>query len=362
MTLNYEIIHGLDFTNQEIEDALGRGELLSLELEFSRKCNIRCVYCYSNAGEALTGELTTEELKDVIDQAATLGARKIILIGGGEPLMYEGLREVVEHINAAGLEQTIFTNGVLLTRELAGFFFANKVSVVIKCNSLKQRVQDSLVGVEGTHKKIQEGMGFLMDAGYPDGNIQLGIQTVILKQNLDELPEMWRFARDRGIIPYFEMLTMQGRAREHDEYTVSPAEAQQAFSELKDIDQKHYNRLWPSRPTIASFSCKRHLYSCLINSQGFLQPCTGINLSIGNIRDTPLKKLLDSSTVIKDLRGIRNNIEGACSECRYKAECYGCRGNAFELTGNYLASDPACWLGSADDAKEGVEDRTGEKP
>lgn len=348
MALNYEVIHGLDFTSEEIDESLKRGGLLSLELEFSRECNIRCVYCYASAGEAMPDELSVDELKDTIAQAAELGAKKIILIGGGEPLMYSGLREVVKYIYSMGLEQTIFTNGVLITRELADFFKAHRLSVVVKCNSQDQRIQDSLVGVEGTHAKIQSAIKCLMDAGYPDKELQLGIQTVIMKQNIDEIPSMWIWAKERGIIPYFEMLTIQGRAREYMEYAVEPAEVERIFCELRDIDLKKFDKIWPSRPTIASFSCKRHLYSCLINSQGYLQPCTGINLFVGNIREQSLKDILKSSKVITDLRGIRHNIEGECSSCDYSLDCYGCRGNAYQLTGNYLASDPACWLNNED--------------
>ena len=53
MSLNYEVIHGLDFTDEQIQESLLRGGLLSIELEFSRRCNLRCVYCYSEAGDGL---------------------------------------------------------------------------------------------------------------------------------------------------------------------------------------------------------------------------------------------------------------------------------------------------------------------
>lgn len=119
MALNYEIIHGLDFTQDEIEMNRQRGGLLSLELEFSKQCNLRCIYCYASAGEKLESELTIAEVKSVIDQASELGAKKIILLGGGEPLMYERLSEVIEYIYEKEIEQTMFTNGMLLTKKVS---------------------------------------------------------------------------------------------------------------------------------------------------------------------------------------------------------------------------------------------------
>lgn len=344
MALNYEIIHGLDFTQDEIEVTLKRGGLLSLELEFSKICNLRCIYCYASAGKRLENELTIPEIKNSIDQAAELGVRKIILLGGGEPLMHEGLSTVVQYIYDKGLQQVLFTNGTLLTHELSGFLFKHGVSIVVKHNSTMPDVQDELAGIEGAYERIKEGFKTLLDAGYPDGKCQLGIQTIICQQNIKEIPDMWHWARERGIIPYFEIITYQGRAKGHPELLVPMEEIERVFKELRYIDEKRFSYRWNPHPTIASFTCKRHLYSCLVNSQGYVQPCTGIDIFVGNIREKSLKEILERSNTIKSLRNIYNNIEGACADCQYTFECYGCRGNAYQMTGNYLASDPSCWL------------------
>lgn len=344
MTLNYETIHGLDFTNEEIAACLMRGGLLSLELEFSKRCNLKCIYCYASAGSAMDNELELPEIKGVIDQAQELGARKIILLGGGEPLMYEGLEQVVEYIHSKGLKQSIFTNGMLLTEDIAGFLFRHKVSVVIKNNSNIPEVQDTLAGVKGAYNKIRQGLLYLLTAGYPSGECQLGIQTVICRQNIKEIPDMWIWARERGIIPYFEILTTQGRAKEHCELRVSVNEVRDVFEKMEKIDETRFGNKWSSHPTIASFTCKRHLYSCLVNSQGYIQPCTGIDMPVGNVKTERLADILKRSPVVQKLRNIYENIEGECKGCEFTFDCYGCRGNAYQTTGNYLASDPACWL------------------
>ncbi len=344
MTLNYEVIHGLDFTDEEIAASLRRGGLLTLELEFSKKCNLRCVYCYASAGEALENELTQEELKGIVLQAKALGARKIILLGGGEPLIYDGLRNIVEFIRSAGLGQSVFTNGMLMTEDLARFLFERGVTIVVKRNSNVPEVQDFLSGVKNSHAKIKAGLDLLIQAGYPEGQTQLGIQTVICAQNIKEIPELWIWARERGIIPYFEIITNQGRAKESKDLAVSNEQLREVFDRLQEIDEKRFAHQWSPRPTIASFTCKRHLYSCLVNSQGYVQPCTGIDMSVGDLRKESLADILRKSPVIQNLRNIYSTIEGECQSCEFASDCYGCRGNAYQQTGNYLASDPACWI------------------
>ena len=342
-----DMVHALGFGNEEIDSCLQRRGLLSLELEFTKQCNLRCVYCYSSAGEPDDAELNIEELKSVITQAAGLGARKIILLGGGEPLVYDGLNEIVEYISTLGLQQVLFTNGTLMTKKTARHLKEHNVSVVIKCNSMSPEVQDGLAGVKGAFDRIRKGLEHLSDAGYPGNGAMLGIQTVICRQNIAELPVMWEWARSSDLIPYFEIMTNQGRARLHPDLAVPISEIKSLFETLEIIDKKRFGTTWQSHPTIAAFSCRRHLYSCLVNSRGLVQPCTGVDMPVGNIREKPLREILSTSPIIDDLRNIYERIEGECRQCNYRYECYGCRGNAYQTTGNYLASDPSCWRCSA---------------
>jgi radical SAM protein with 4Fe4S-binding SPASM domain len=72
-------------------------------------------------------------------------------------------------------------------------------------------------------------------------------------------------------------------------------------------------------------------------------PCVGVNLPVGNIRERKLGEIIAGSDVIEDLRDHRHTIQGPCQTCKKADHCYGCRGAAYQMTGNYLASDPLCW-------------------
>ena len=338
-----DIINTLGFTDEEIKKCTADNGLLSIELEFTKRCNLKCIYCYTRAGKAMDNELSLDEIKSVILQAKELGAKKIILIGGGEPLMYDSLTEVIEFINSQGLKQVIFTNGTLINEKTADTLYQNKVSVIIKHNSFKSEVQDALAGKKGTYWQIKRGMETLRKTGYPNGKASLGIQTVICRQNINEIPDLWSWARERNIIPYVEILTFQGRAKQNGSLQVPSSDIKNLFEQLESIDNDKFGVSWEARPTIAAFSCKRHLYSCLVNAQGNVQPCTGVDLPVGNIREKTLGEILDSSEVINKLRNVFDHLEGECSDCKHGSECYGCRGNAYQITGNYLASDPTCW-------------------
>jgi len=97
------------------------------------------------------------------------------------------------------------------------------------------------------------------------------------------------------------------------------------------------------RPPLVGDRCLRHQYSCLVTSTGNVFPCVGIDIPVGNIRQTPLREIISGSEIIQDLRNHLNTIKAPCGACELADECYGCRGTAYQMTGDWLASDPLCW-------------------
>lgn len=335
---------GMEFSPQEIEDCHNRKGLLSLELELSRVCNLRCVYCYAASGVPLENELSYDELVDVIDQAIGLGVKKIIVLGGGEPLLYPHLLDILKYIRANNLVADLFTNGMTLTSELVEELYRLEVGVVLKMNSRNPEVQDYLAGREGAFLGIENALQLLEQGGYPDEKQSLGIESIICNQNYDEIPDLWRWARGKGVMPYIEAMTMQGRAKDHLDLEVEPAKVKELFEELSRIDREEFGCEWEPHPPLVSSQCARHEYSCTVTSIGDVWPCPGVSINVGNIREQKLPEILQQSDVIQELRNIRHTIKGKCACCDLSDHCYGCRGHAYQVSGDYLAEDPLCWF------------------
>ena len=331
---------------KEIEKTRKNNRLLTFGLELSKKCNLRCIYCYANAGEKAENELTLKETLDAIKQAYRLGARKFGIIGGGETLLYPHLFEVIDFIKKLKASVTVFTNATLITPEIAKKLFERRVNIVAKCNSLSPEIQDFLTGVKGSFLKIQRGIKNLREAGYPTKEAALVIETVICRQNIEELPDLWCWIRDQGCIPFFERLTLQGRAQKfRKELEISSVELFKLFKRLLEIDQKKYGYTWEIQPPWTAKVCDRHFYNAFMTSEGYIQPCSGVDIYVGNIRYQKLSEILKTSPVIKALRYIDKNIKGYCKNCplHKKNRCYGCRGTTYQVTGDILGSDPYCW-------------------
>jgi radical SAM protein with 4Fe4S-binding SPASM domain len=331
-----------EFDRAAIARAAAENRLLTMEIEFSLRCNFRCPYCYVPEESYFDGELTPAEIRDVLMQARALGARRIIILGG-EPSIYPHIREMIGFVQDQGMDVEMFTNGSGISAGFARWLFERRVRVVMKMNTFDADLQDQLSGKPGAGRIIAKAIDHLQQAGYPSGDAFLAVSTIICRQNLDELPRMWCWLRDQGIAPYFEIITPQAKALENPWLDVEPHTLQQLFEELAAIDRERYGRTWPVQPPLVGNRCLRHQFSCLVTSKGEVMPCVGVTLSLGNIRRQPLKTLIENSQVLKDLKDHRRTIKGPCASCDQADGCYGCRGAAYQATGDYLASDPLCW-------------------
>lgn len=342
-------IEGIDISKQEI--LANPGMLQVLDLELSRKCNIKCLYCYSDATfDKWDNEMTLDEIKSVISQAQDLGIKKVTVIGGGELMLYEYYWEVLQYIRDIGLSSITVTNGTVISPDIAKRLYDTHEDVVTKFHSFTPEIADYLAGnVKGYGKKMLRAIDNLMNAGYSttaDGPT-LTVESIICKQNYHELPKMYQWCRKNNVEPYFEILTMQGRAKVNaDDLNISDDETLKLFKLLQRYDRVVHNIDWPMTPPIIGHTCTRLLCSAYVTCQGNVQPCSGVSEIAGNIREQSLKSIIHKTVPFKKARNIPNEIQEPCLSCSQHTEhmCYGCRGSAYQVNGDIFAPDPTCPL------------------
>ncbi len=340
--ISFKPIENFEFSQEAIDEAVRRGRLLSMEIEFSLRCNFNCPYCYVPHNDELRNELSVREIRDAVCQAKALGARKIIILGG-EPTLYPHTQELIDFIYDEGLEIEMFSNGSGITPEFARHLYDRKVRTVLKMNSFDRTLQNRLSGHPKAYTLIHHALENMKAAGYPSEDRFLAVSSIICRQNIGELPRMWQWLREQQIAPYFEIITPQANAELNQWLYVAPSELKILFEEIAEIDRRKFGQKWDIQPPLVGNKCMRHQFSCLVTSRGEVHPCVGVTINLGNIRNQSLAKVLADSQVLKDLKNFRNTIKGPCRECDKADECYGCRGAAYQMTGDYLASDPLCW-------------------
>jgi radical SAM protein with 4Fe4S-binding SPASM domain len=332
----------LVFSADEAESACREGSLLSLDIELTKRCNLRCVYCYVAASERQKDELRLNEVIRIIDEAKQLGVR-VLNLTGGEPLLDERYFKIARYARELGIAVLLFTNGTLITEKVAGKLMDLRISPCVKLDALSPTVQDYLVGKKGVLNRIKDGISHLIRVGYTTKYPVLSINAVACRKNLNEIPEVWTWARERNIVPFLTRLQPMGRAQRRTALTLTSEELYSLFCKISEID-KEFSIVWePNIPWVYGKACRRHYVGCFIDSHGNVQPCSGVPIKAGNIRERGLAEILSSSKIFEVARNVDSHIEDACRSCKYKSECYGCRSIAYFMRGSFTAADPLCW-------------------
>lgn len=386
-------IVGRDFSDEDILAAHQSNRLLRLTVEIARNvCPLRCIYCYANAGTEEPDTLQVNQIIRIIDEAVDLGARCIVLTGGGEPLTLKSdFKRIVEHISPKEnggnpVIPLVFTNGILMDSDCAKMLFENNATVITKLNAVdRSEVADKLEGWLGaqkslrpasevvdnlcgsdskrkTYEKMRTAIDILVKAGYGDVDPErprLGVESVITKLNYDYIEPLWHFIRSLHLFPYVELTKLMGRARFEDHVKhnrVTKEEAKQLFERIAYVDRIDYGYQWEPLPPIMADRCALYYYSCYVNMDGHVQPCSGVSANIANgevLQPGGLARVLQSMAFNSDVRKVNELLKGKCGMCALSKRpvgCYGCRSHAYwdddhkgEPICDWLRADPMCW-------------------
>ena len=145
-----------------LRTALGRPVPHFTTIGLTYRCQCSCDHCYVNASEKdKSAELSTGEVKSVIDQLRQLGVLEVIF-SGGEPLLRKDILELVGHAHDSGLLTRVNTNGLLLSREMvSGLKKAGVSQCAVSMDDVDPQTHDISRRLPGLHKKALEGIANL---------------------------------------------------------------------------------------------------------------------------------------------------------------------------------------------------------
>jgi pyrroloquinoline quinone biosynthesis protein E len=326
---------------------------LAVLAELTHRCPLQCPYCSNPVNlDPSSSELTTEEWLRVIDELAEIGVLQIHL-SGGEPAARKDLEQIVAAANRAGLYTNLITSAVMLDRKrLDALADAGLNHVQISFQGAESGVADRVGGFRNGHARKLEVAGWVRELGLP-----LTVNAVMHRQNLHQLPEMIDMAVALGAgrievanVQYYGWALKNRRA-------LMPTEAQ--VEECLRIVEAARIRLhgileidhvlpdyYADRPKACMGGWARQFFN--ISPQGKVLPChaaeTITTLQFESVRDRSIADIWHNSAAFNAFRGTAWMPE-PCRGCAHKEEDFGgCRCQAFALTGDAHATDPACAL------------------
>ncbi len=339
-----------------------------------RRCNLRCVHCYSHSrNQDYEGELTTEEGKTLIEDIANFGS-PVILFSGGEPLMRPDLLELAHFAVGRGLRAVISTNGTLIDEKMAGELKDVGLSYVgISIDGLRE-TNDRFRAVPGAFDQAIQGIRNCHKVG-----LKVGLRFTITRHNYQEIDGIFDLLEAEEIPRIcFYHLVYAGRGSKLMNEDLNHDEARATIDRIVDRTVDLHKRGLPKEVLTVDNHCDGpYLYLRMLkedpdraakilellnmnggNSTGVGIACVSWDGSVhpnqfwrhhsfGNARERPFSEIWTdlSDPLMAKLKEKKKHVGGRCAKCRFLSGCGGgLRVRAEAAYGDVWAEEPACYL------------------
>jgi pyrroloquinoline quinone biosynthesis protein E len=324
---------------------------LQMTLVLTNECNFECIYCFRSAKDKWNNELTTEEIFDLIDQAAALDI-KYCSLTGGEPTLHPDFEKVVLRLLEKDIYPYISTNGTnLLASTLQKLRKAGLQTIQFSMDSAEPLIFDKMVGAGNYFNKLIGSIKVAKELDYV-----VRIKGVLTELNAATIDSLFKTCAELKVNYIFlEPFSPGLDGRGNQNLILSPDSA--AMVE-KTIEKA--NNLYAPETTIMPFKpqtkwagpdeiiyCGGMYTSFILQSDGTIGVCEQANhpsLTFGNIREKKLVDIWNSQAVIDFLNPPTSNVKEPCLSCEEFTKCRsGCFNFSLQYTDDLFAPDPRCW-------------------
>ena len=345
--------------------------------ESTRACLLACRHCRADAQTTpVPGELTHGEALEFLGSLAGFGSPPpILVITGGDALMRPGLSELVGH--ARGLQLPVAlapsVTPLLTDARLAELRGLGVKVASISLDGAIAATHEGVRGVDAHFEHTLEAIRRLRRHGFV-----VQVNTVVMRENVDELPRIARIVRDTGA-SIWEVFFLVRVGRGSGMTELSPDENEDVCHFLYDASRRGFVVRTVEGPMFRRVVAWREegrppaagqLYAALaaglerelgpptgppkaqtkgtrdgrgivfVSATGEITPAGFLPIVLGDVRTDRIADVYREHPLLLDIRAAR--FRGKCGVCEYRQLCGGSRARAHAVGGDPLAEDPAC--------------------
>ncbi|MGA2058970.1 MAG: TIGR04053 family radical SAM/SPASM domain-containing protein [Thermoguttaceae bacterium] len=335
--------------------------------EVTLACDLVCKHCRASAQElADPGELSTDEAKALIEQAASFPRQPMMVMTGGDPLKRKDLFELISHAVAQGIQVALTPSATpLATRE--AFERARDAGVRrlgISLDGADAQTHDAFRGWEGSFVRTLE-----MLKNARELNLAVQINTTITRRNVHQVETIAELLAGQSIAMWSVFFLIPvGRGVEEER--ISAPEYELVFEKLwhharhqpyavKTTEAPHYRRFVLEQggdplagPRGSEDGAGRRGHRAplgvgdgkgvmFISHKGEIFPAGFLPLCCGRFPKDSVVDVYQNHPTFRALRD-PDRFKGRCGACEYRHVCGGSRARAYAVTGDFLAAEPDC--------------------
>jgi radical SAM protein with 4Fe4S-binding SPASM domain len=295
-------------------------------IELTHRCNLKCIHCYcnlpANDRKVREKELTTKEVFRILDEIAEEGCLWLLLTGG-EPLLREDFKEIYAYAKRKGMLITLFTNGTLISQEIADLLRdCPPFLVSITIYGATPKTYEKITRVSRSFSRCLRGINLLLERKIP-----LRLRTIAMRMNYAELRAMKSFSESCGLEFRFDSCI-----HPRLDGSLSPCNARLSPEEVVRLDlederrvskfKKSYYEFEASSTTNFLYNCSAGVDTFSINPYGHLQICLMVTKPFFNLREGSFNH--GWKKFIPEIRSLPKKRQSQCDSCRNRPLCARC--------------------------------------
>jgi radical SAM protein with 4Fe4S-binding SPASM domain len=339
---------------------------------FTNRCNLNCLHCYSKASLDAKDTLSTQIVLDTLPKLKAAGV-KFIIFSGGEPLTRSDIFDIANAAKELGIITYLSTNGLYVKKSNALKILEtfNYIGISIDGN---ETTHDYFRGLKGSFKESLKAVDLLNSYQLQ----KVGIRFTITKDTLKDLEFIFNLAEQHNIPKiYISHLVYSGRGLDNLKMDITKEQRKKAvefiinkafeyYEQKKDIEivtgnmemdaivflekfgQKYPHLKEQMRKRLIEWggnSAGRKLLN--INSEGDVKPDPFFPVVVGNILQEDFLDIWvhKPNEILQKLRIHPRVLKGKCHDCKYLNICNGgSRSRAWAIHGDLWEEDPSCYL------------------
>jgi radical SAM protein with 4Fe4S-binding SPASM domain len=306
------------------------------EIALTYRCTHRCSFCYASAGPrgSRAEELSTAQVRRLIDRIFDEAHVPTISFTGGEPTLRRDLPELIAYAKAKGMRVNLITNGIRCARPAyaAALKEAGLDSAQVSLEAAEAGTHDAITKVPGSFGRSVLGVRNLRAAG-----VHTHTNTTICPENKHRVLDLVDFAVDALGSEYLSMnmVIRTGAAVAADDPSPRTIEYSEIGDLLLPLIERARTRglrlVWyspvpyclfnPVLAGIGSNSCAAADGLLSIGPSGQVLPCSSFEEGIGNLLEQRFEDVWHSRAALYWRR--KEFLPPVCQSCDLKRICCG---------------------------------------
>lgn len=298
--------------------------------DITKRCNLCCQQCYSSSGTASEDELSLKEVFEVLRQLRDVGVFYVCFLGG-EPMLREGIFDILEECKRLGLTVMFTTNGWYVDENVALRLKETGIGIArVSIDGANAETHDRIRGRKGSFNRALEAVGHLKRANIP----QVGVSPTLMKDNWDQIEDLIDLVVEHGAdeVQVVQLCsTGRGAGVSAPELEQLYAARDQVLRALKEHQKilisategllhKQCELCISTREAIPSIvGCGGGRTCAAIDEVGNISPCILYRKHAGNLREQSFADIWKTSSLFKEMR----TVSESCFGCRYSSVCGG---------------------------------------